>query len=230
MEANEIHLDDWWRMLVGEVPWFFLIEVIFRSAFVFIILITSMRLLGKRMAGQLNKSEMIGLTTLAAAIGVPIQAPDRGLIPPFIIAAIVVGIGRILASWSYFSQKAETFSQGELGILIKDSVLQMPQMRKTKVTRERLFAQLRSKGLIHLGQVNRVYFEAGGFFSMVLNEKTSAGLKIIPVWDTDYLSELKFSNEVKVCTACGKPKKDKQTDCDNCRNDKWEPACIDSAR
>jgi len=227
MDAQDVRLEDWWRILIGEVPWLFLIEVIFRAAFVFVILVTSMRLLGKRMAGQLNKNEMISLTTLAAAIGVPIQAPDRGLIPPLIIALIVIGIGRLISRWSFFNPRVETISQGELAVLVKDSVLQIPKMSETKVSHERLFAELRSKGFQHLGQVKRVYFEAGGFFSMVINETPNAGLKIIPTWDTDYLSELNFSKEVKVCSRCGKLSSGEKT-CKNCKNNEWENACVHS--
>jgi uncharacterized membrane protein YcaP (DUF421 family) len=226
MESENIHLNDWWRILMGEVPGFFLLEVILRTAFLFLVLLISMRLLGKRMAGQLNKSEMISLTTLAAAIGVPLQAPDRGLIPPLIIAGIVIGVGHWISKWSYANRKFESAFQGKIGILVEDSVLQISQMSKIKITRERLFAQLRSKGIIHLGQVKRVYFEAGGFFSVTVNKEPAAGLKIIPLWDKEFHSELKTTPEIEVCTYCGKSKEQHEKRCRNCENSTWEAACL----
>src|SRR3954462_15615899 len=100
MSADDVKPYDLYRILIGEVPWSFLIEVIFRTAFIFLILLISMRLLGKRMAGQLNKNELIALSTLAAAIGVPIQAPDRGLLPALLIATVVFVVGRMISRFS----------------------------------------------------------------------------------------------------------------------------------
>src|SRR6059058_3167864 len=98
MKPDEIKFGDWMRVLFGETPPEFFIELVIRSFFIFLLLVVSMRFLGRRMAAQLNRIEMIALFALAAAIGVPLQAPDRGLLPAVIIAVIVVGIGRLIAA------------------------------------------------------------------------------------------------------------------------------------
>ena len=71
MKPEEIKFGDWMRTFVGQVPPEFYIELVIRSFLVFLILLVSMRMLGRRMAGQLNRMEMIALFSLAAAIGVP---------------------------------------------------------------------------------------------------------------------------------------------------------------
>ncbi|TDH21566.1 hypothetical protein EXU57_18835 [Segetibacter sp. 3557_3] len=81
MKPEEIRLGDWARMVLGEVSPGFLIEIVIRAFAIFLILVVSMRLLGRRMAGQLNRMELIALFSLAAAIGVPFQTPDRGCFP-----------------------------------------------------------------------------------------------------------------------------------------------------
>jgi hypothetical protein len=97
MQPEEIHLSDWSRILLGEVPASFFIEVVLRAAFLYLLLIISMRLMGKRMSAQLSRNERISIVSLAAAIGVPLQAPDRGLLPAFVIAVAVIGAGRLIA-------------------------------------------------------------------------------------------------------------------------------------
>ncbi|MBT1684994.1 DUF421 domain-containing protein [Dawidia soli] len=74
----------------------------------------------------------------------------------------------------------ESISQDKITTLAVDSVLQLPALARVGIIRERLFAHLRSKGFTHLGQVKRVYFEAGGFFTFVRNEPPRPGLKLIP--------------------------------------------------
>src|SRR5687767_14213450 len=104
MKEEQIQLNDWKRMFLGEVPPEFLIEVIIRMAFLYLLLIFAMRLLGHRMASQLSRNELAALVSLAAAIGVPILAPDRGLLPALVIALVVVAISRLLAWGSYKNQ------------------------------------------------------------------------------------------------------------------------------
>lgn len=143
MKPNEIHLTDWVRIFVGDVPGSFYLEVIFRTAVVYAILTISMRLMGKRMASQLSRTEMIAMVALAASIGIPIMAPDRGVIPGIISAAVIVVIERILSWIASKNEKAEFLFEGGLEILIEDSVLQLDAMLHCRVTRERLLAQLR---------------------------------------------------------------------------------------
>ena len=59
MKADEIKFGDWMRIVFGETPPEFFIELVIRSFFIFLLLLLSMRLLGRRMAAQLNRIEMI---------------------------------------------------------------------------------------------------------------------------------------------------------------------------
>ena len=97
MKPEEIHITDYMRILLGEVPWSFLIEVVIRIGFIYLLLMVAMRLMGKRMASTLSNSELAALVSLAAAVGVPMLAPDRGMLPALIIAIIVVGIQRLMS-------------------------------------------------------------------------------------------------------------------------------------
>jgi uncharacterized membrane protein YcaP (DUF421 family) len=67
MKPEEINLDDWSRILIGEVPAEFFIEVLIRMTFFYLFLLVSMRLIGKRMNSQLTRNELAALVSLAAA-------------------------------------------------------------------------------------------------------------------------------------------------------------------
>src|SRR5438270_3226136 len=101
MKPEDIKLGDWMRIFIGEAPPAFFLELVIRVFIIFFLLIVSMRLLGRRMAGQLNRIEIIALFSLAAAIGVPLQAPDRGILPAFVIALIVVLVGRLVSTLAF---------------------------------------------------------------------------------------------------------------------------------
>jgi uncharacterized membrane protein YcaP (DUF421 family) len=220
MKSQDIKLNDWMRILFGEVPTGFYIEVVIRAAFIFLLLVLSMRIFGRRMAAQINRIEMIALFSLAAAIGVPLQSPDRGLLPGVVIAIVVILIGRVVATLGFKNQRFEAIAEDDFSILVENGVIRIKDMKRTRLTFERLFAQLREQGIKHLGEVKRFYFEANGSFSIVRNDNPCPGLSVIPAYDDDLIREQKMSDQV-VCGTCGRKQEDKKEECPNCGDKKW---------
>jgi uncharacterized membrane protein YcaP (DUF421 family) len=225
MGAQDFTPWDWQRIFMGEVPPSFYLEILLRMAVVYIILMGSMRILGKRMAAQLTRNEMAAMVSLAAAIGVPILSPERGLLPAFVIAFIVICISRLIAYVSAYNQKIEAVTQGEADTLVTDGVMKVDAMTKTRITRERIMAQLRGERIRQLGEVKRLYIEANGKFTIVQSGKPKPGLSVIPDNDIDFLAEQKHNNEL-VCVVCGNQNKiqSRSEVCTNCGHIKWTRA------
>ncbi len=227
MKSYEIHLLDWLRILVGEVPASFYIELVIRASVFYLLLLVAIRLMGKRMSSQLSRNDLAAMVSLAAAIGVPLQSPDRGILPAVIIAFIVVFIARWIAAKSTRNQKFEKFSQGNISLLIKDSVMDLETMKKARLPRERLVAQLRSKSIKQLGSVKRFYMEAGGSFTLIEEEKPKPGLSILPHWDKEFNERLKKHDDIDVCQTCGLTQKvpfSTKNNCPNCKDNNWTAA------
>lgn len=192
------------RILVGEVPWVFLLEVVIRIFFIYFLLVISMRLMGKRMAGTMNRNELAAMVSLAAAIGIPMQQPDKGLLPAVIIALIVIGIQRAMAIWCFKDKKAEAATQGDLSIMVEDGCLKLDVLEKTGFSREMIYSQLRSSGIRNLGKVQRLYLESNGGFSLLRNPEASLGLSIIPEWDREFAYRQQKDAAALACKSCGK--------------------------
>src|SRR4051812_41673780 len=137
MSEHTIYWDDFARIFRGEVPWEFYVELIIRAVIVYLILIVSFRLMGKRMASELTRNELAAVSSLAAATGVPLQTPDRGLIPGIIVAGIVVGIQQLVARRSVKSEKFEQLTQGKINTLVQNAFLQIDDMEECRISRER---------------------------------------------------------------------------------------------
>src|SRR5215210_4335030 len=101
MQPKPIQLTDWHRILAGGTPWTFLLEVMLRAAFTYLLLLVAMRLLGKRVAAQLTLFELSMVVTMAAVIGIPLQVPDRGLLPALAVLLVAVAFQRGLSLWSF---------------------------------------------------------------------------------------------------------------------------------
>ncbi|KEO75550.1 DUF421 domain-containing protein [Anditalea andensis] len=230
MYTSDAELWDWMRILMGGVPAVFLIEVLIRILFIYLLLVVSMRLMGKRMSAIISRNEMIAMISLAAAIGIPIQDPEQGLIPPVIIAAVVISMQRIISTKSMDKPGLEQTIVGDIGIMVRDGKLDIENMRNSRISRERLFTEFRVKGVISLGKVQRAYLEANGSFTIYLHENVEKeGLCILPDWDQDYLEELHYAEGTFACTRCGhleKSQSEPTFECSHCHNSRWVKAVI----
>jgi uncharacterized membrane protein YcaP (DUF421 family) len=222
MESYEIHLNDIARILTGNAPVQFFIEVLIRAVFVYAVLMVSMRLMGKRMASRMNRNELAAISTLAAAIGIPLLTPDRGLLPGLIIAIIVIIMQRTIAHYSAKSQRFERLTQGAISTLVNDGRLEVKNMKTARISREQLFSRLRSHGVRHLGEIRRTYIEANGSFTIIKRKEPTSGLCFIPDFDTDFINEQQRDKERVICGFCGDDKMNAHHDeCGNCDRKEW---------
>src|SRR4051812_31139606 len=86
------------RMLFGEAPPWFLIEVFLRGLLLYLYMLFIMRLLGKRMAGKLSVTEMVLMITLGGSVAVAMQVPEGGVLVGFVVLTCALLFERGL-SW-----------------------------------------------------------------------------------------------------------------------------------
>jgi len=233
MKPGEIKLSDWSRILFGQVPPQFYIELVIRVFLVYLLLMVSMRVLGKRMSTQVSRIELTAMVALASAIGVPMLSYSNGILPAFIIAPIIVLLNQFLAKKSYKDEAFERTAYGDIDMLVEDSVMNFNIMKRVRISRERLFAQLRSQNVNHLGRVKRVYMETNGGFTIIENEDPKPGLMVLPVWDKEFVSKKLKKTDVTVCNNCGyeKPETLKalngEAKCVHCGESDWTNAVVE---
>ncbi|HEY2735731.1 MAG TPA: YetF domain-containing protein, partial [Polyangiales bacterium] len=194
--------------------------------FLYAILVIALRMMGRRMSSQLTRSELLALVSLAGGIGPALQDPERGLLPPLVIAVWVVCVQRAFAYFTFRSRRFDERANGKAALLLADGRMELTALRQNAISRDRLFAELRSKGLLQLGAVERVYIETNGAFSIVRKSRARSGLSIVPNWDPQLDAEQERDAKQLACLRCGAlsaatpaPKT-----CPNCRAHAWTPA------
>jgi uncharacterized membrane protein YcaP (DUF421 family) len=161
---------DLYRMLFGEAPPEFAIEVFFRSLILFLYMLVVMRLFGKRMTGELSATEMVIIVTLGGAISVPMQVPEEGFLVGFVVLTCFVLFERGITWLTTRSRRFELLVQGDTRLLVKDGEFQITEMKKIKITKEQICSVLRQQHIEHLSEVERLYIEAGSGFSLYKKE------------------------------------------------------------
>lgn len=209
-----LHLTDLHRLLFGEASPWFLVEVCLRAALTYVGVVAFMRLLGPRVAGQFTLFEMSVTVVIAAAIGVPLQSADRGLLPALLLVLTLVALQRLIAEISVRRRRFQTRISGDLSLLLVDGHLRLDALRSNALSRETMYGQVRACGYLHLGQVSRIYIEPSGAFTVVPAAAEMPGLPVVPAMDRELLEFMPASGQA--CTACGMVLDEPETPCVVC--------------
>lgn len=221
MAANDLSLGDWRRLLVGEAPFTFLAEVLVRTLIVFVFLTFVMRAMGKRMGGQISNLELAVMLSLGAIVSVPMQVAERGVLPAGVLLLCLLGLQRAMTVFGARWPRLERLTQGRPSILVRDGLLSLPGLRGARISQRQLFSTLRSKGVRHLGQVKRVYLEAGGVISILRAHPVRPGLLVLPAGDGALREGMPAYRGYAACVRCGAVCPEGTPRCPRCRHHRW---------
>ncbi|HEU4470984.1 MAG TPA: YetF domain-containing protein [Flavisolibacter sp.] len=229
MKKEEIHLWDIERILFGQAPPEFLVEVLLRSLIIYIAGMIAIRWMGKRISGQTSNIEQAVVVMMGAILSVPMQVPDRGLLQGFFVLLLALALLRGVNWISFVNLNFEKLVQGRVIMLIKDGVLDLRSLEKIKITRQQVFASLRAKKIFNLGQVKRLYIEGCGTFSLYTEKEGRPGLPVFPIKDHEILETLQYlPDKLMACCNCGyvTEQDNSRNKCENCRGDQWTSAVL----
>jgi uncharacterized membrane protein YcaP (DUF421 family) len=220
MEKEDIHFYDVYRILFGNSPLLFLVEILIRSVITYIILLAIIRGLGKRMSGQLSFTEMAVMLMLGATVSSAMQIPERGIIEGCFVLVLVLVLQRLITLWMFKNARVEDKILGQMYLLVKDGILQTTELKREYVSRTQIFGMLRTKSVMNLGMVKRLYLETSGAFTMYLYKSDRAGLSLLPREDTALFNSQKMVTDKTVCNICGQVYELNQVPdrCDNCHS------------
>jgi uncharacterized membrane protein YcaP (DUF421 family) len=225
--GSEITPWDWNRILFGEAPPEFLVEVVIRTLIMYLLLLVVVRLMGKRMSGQISITELAVMITLGAIISPAMQLPDRSILFGCIALFVIYLLHWLFNSMSTRFEKIEKLTEGQMTSLVKDGILQVNNMKSVGVSRQELFAQLRKKNIDNLASVQRVYLESCGMFTIFLSNDKKPGLPVFPEKDKHILDfKERVDHGLRACANCGHVQHIRNDDqkCEICNEIFWQEA------
>jgi len=227
MDKDDIRLDDWERLLIGNNPWGFTVEIFLRTLIIYFFLVLVMRLLGKRMNAQLNITDLAVMLTLGAIASVPMQDYNAGILPGILLLVAILMLHQGLTLLSYKKRKIEELTEGKVKCVIKNGLIDTGRLEDMRISKDQIFSVLRSHGVRHLGQVKRLYSEADGQFSVYKFDEAKPGFSVYPRKDESLPPATEKVEDQKVCGFCGnltKTPEDINLSCGYCGNSDWVQA------
>lgn len=137
-----------------------------RAAFLYLVLILSVRLMGKRQIGQMEASEFVVTMLVANLASIPMQDAAIPLYAGLVPILVVLGMELTLSGLILRSVMIRRFFCGKPIILIDNGKILMENLRRTRVTLDELTGHLRQKDVLDIRTVQFAILETDGSLSV----------------------------------------------------------------
>ncbi|QKL02334.1 DUF421 domain-containing protein [Pseudomonas sp. NY5710] len=228
MVAFDLH-----RMLLGEFPLTFLLEVAVRVLAAFMAVFYFLKFSGRRGIKQLSRFELVVILTLGSAAGDVTFYEDVPLLP---VALVFMSLLLLYRGTIYLMKRSKTCEAWIDGLpitVVKDGMYEVHSLRNLNISANELFMELRQQGVEHLGQVRLGLLETDGDLSLYFYtaEDTRPGLSVLPA---EHRPEYRSPPAAGLysCVGCGFPTYHEAEDtrcCARCGHGVWSPA-LDTLR
>jgi uncharacterized membrane protein YcaP (DUF421 family) len=134
----------------------------------YLVLIASVRLMGKRQVGQMEPSEFVVTMLVANLASIPMQDEGIPLFSGVIPILTVLGAELVLSVVSMGSIRLRRILCGKPVILMENGRILQENLRKTRITLDELTGHLRLKDVLDLNTVQFAILETNGDISVFL--------------------------------------------------------------
>jgi uncharacterized membrane protein YcaP (DUF421 family) len=164
--SDSIQPFDLYRLFIGNQPPLFLLEIVFRTIFMYVYTLVLLRFIGKRALGELTMFEYVTVFILGSAIGDPMFYPEVPLLYGMTVLTVFVIMQRVTLSLSSKKHPVVKYIEGDSGLIIRNGTLLSEELKKQGVTKDHIYMMLREEGIQNINEVQLAYLEPSGKISV----------------------------------------------------------------
>lgn len=146
----------------------FMLIALFRSAILYVFIIFTVRIMGKRQIGELQPAELVVTIMLSEILVIPMQDSKIPLINTIIPVLLVVGLEILVSVLSLKSVKFRSALQGNSLLVIRNGILDQAQLKRLRFSTDDLLEALRKKDVFDISKVEYAMVETDGSLSVLL--------------------------------------------------------------
>lgn len=173
---------DWHQIFINDITEQFAVEIVLRTAIMFLVVLVILRLSGKRGIRQLSIFELAIIISLGSAAGDPMFNDDIAILPAVLVCVTVIGLYRCITWITTKYETIENVLEGKPVYIVEEGIMVIKEDTKNTLAKDEFFAELRELGVEHLGQVKTAILETSGNMSILYysNDEVKPGLPIYP--------------------------------------------------
>lgn len=144
-----------------------ILDIVLRSAVVFIVVLAGLRLLGKRHVAQLSIVDLVLILLISNAVQNAMVGPDVSLVGGIVAAATLLVLSYLFTMLLYRSRRAERFFEGTPTLLVHNGKAIPSHLDQEKITEEELERVIREHGIESISDVKNAVMESDGTVSVI---------------------------------------------------------------
>ncbi len=153
--------------------WFHLIITIIRTIIMYIFVVATLRMMGKRQIGELEASELVVTIIISEIAAMPITNIEFPL-SSSIIAMLILMILEVLISFSAFKNpRVRGVLYGKPSVFYENGKLNQDEMLKQRFNVADIMEEVRGNGVCSLSDVEFIVMETNGNVSVILKSEKS---------------------------------------------------------
>jgi len=147
------------------------LDLILRSAVVYVVLLLGIRLTGKREVGQMTPFDLVLLLLISNAVQNSMIGPYNALTAGLVAAFTLLLVNRGMSRLVFKNRKWRRRIEGSPALLVYDGQLNWEVMRREGISEPDLRASLREHGVELLSQVHMAVLEVDGNISVIRKDE-----------------------------------------------------------
>ena len=151
-----------------------MIITVLRTIIMYVFVVLTLRLMGKRQIGELEASELVVTIIISEIAAMPITNLGVPLSSSVIAILILLILEVCLSYVAYRSLSVRTLLYGRPSMFFQKGRLNQEEMKKQRFNVADLMEELRNNGAISLSQVDYVIMETNGKVSVIMNAQNSS--------------------------------------------------------
>jgi len=148
-----------------------MLTIILRTVTLYVLVVFSMRVMGKRRIGDMQPSDLVVTLLISEIAAIPIQDPSNPLLIAIISVLVLVVLEIIMSVLSMKSVFINALTNGNSVMVIKDGRIDQRNMKKLRITVQDLVELLRMQGIFDISEVEYAVLESNGSLSVMQKSK-----------------------------------------------------------
>ncbi len=146
-------------------------SIIIRTFILYIFVVASVRIMGKRQIGELQPTELVITILLSEVASIPMEDPDIPIVYSLLSVLLLVSFEIIISVLSMKSNRFRGLIQGNSIIVIKNGKFDQKQMKRLRFTVDDILESLRQKDVFDVSEVQYAIVETNGNLSVLLKNE-----------------------------------------------------------
>ncbi len=148
-----------------------LLEIIARTAIIYVAVLIGLRITGKREVGQMTPFDLVLLILIANAVQNAMTGPDNSVTGGLVAAGTLLLLNFLVSRLVFRNRKVGRFVEGTPTILVRDGQLLQENLENEHITADELLQALREHGVPTSGEVGLAVLEIDGSISVLRKDE-----------------------------------------------------------